>query len=667
MKKKVTASLLASVLLFGFTSVAFAGPLVPVGTEQSGWGFEKMAFQLAWDKGFTGKGVKIAILDSGVAPHSDLNVAGGVSTVNYTNSYADDNGHGTLVAGIIAGKRDGVGFVGIAPDAQIYAVKVLDSAKNGNTLDLVEGINWAIDNGMDIINISIGNPSSNPVVEKAINRAIEAGIIVVASAGNNGNAEGTGSNVSFPGQMDAVITVAAVDESMNRGYFPPSNYSSTGDAVDFAAPGVDIVSTSKDGGYELANGTSMAAPFITGMIAILKQAFPTATPADINAMLVQASQDLGQPGKDTWYGYGFPSFERIPGIGYDEPVIDPIQLQKATAAVELSEKYKAKVYMDRAHAIVNTLPDSPEKTALLNRLYAISSPTSDNQEMLKRATSAVELAERYKASIYVNKAFELVNKLPDSSEKTNLEARLVAVQAAIDAENALQQQIADATAKVQAAEASKLQYDVDVARAAVYALPEGQAKASLMSRLDAVQAAINSEMMLQQQIADATAKVQAAEISKSQADVDIARAAVNLLPDGQAKTDLTIRLNAIVVTPSSPAPTQEELQRATAAVELAERYKAKVFMDRAYAIVNTLPDSSEKTELINRLIAINQNPTDSTPVNEQDLKKATQAVELAEKYRASIYVNRAKELVDALPDCPEKEVLAQRVNAVVVK
>lgn len=438
--KKAVTPFMALALLFGTTgftagenvtdkSYTASGLTVEVGgSEKASWGFDKIGTQKAWDKGYTGKGVKIAILDTGVATHSDLAVAGGVSMVDYTTSYDDDNGHGTHVAGILAAKRDGVGIAGVAPDAQIYIVKILNSQGKGNGLDLLKGINWAIDNDMDIINVSLGTPTSTNLAQQAVDRAINAGIIVVTSSGNTGTADGTGSNLTFPGTMDSVVTVGAVDENLNR-----ASFSSTGSGVDFVAPGVSIVSTSKTGGYESRSGTSMASPYIAGMFAILKEAFPTETSTQLIARLKASAQDLGETGRDTLYGDGFPSFERVAGIGYTP--VDPTLLKDANSAVDLAVKFKSKIYTDRAIEKVKVLSESSEKTVLVNRLSEIGisldpqaqPPLTVDAAALKKATDAVVLAEKYHVTIYVNRANDLIAALPDCEEKTALIQRMNAV------------------------------------------------------------------------------------------------------------------------------------------------------------------------------------------------------------------------------------------------
>lgn len=278
------------------------------GNEQASWGYGTVDAQMASDNGYTGKGVKIAILDTGISAHSELNIAGGVSEVGYTQSYADDNGHGTFVAGVIGAQSNGKGLVGEAPDAQIYAVKILDSQGNGSTEDLAKGIDWAIQNHMDIVNMSIAFPEDSPAVEQVLASADQNGILLIAAAGNKGTADAATDTVQYPAKSSHVIAVAAIDDNLQR-----ADFSSSGTEIELTAPGVDIVSTSSNGKYELRSGTSVAAPFVTGMAAILKQAYPDSTNTQIRQALDQGSIDLGATGKDNLYGNGMISFQHLLG------------------------------------------------------------------------------------------------------------------------------------------------------------------------------------------------------------------------------------------------------------------------------------------------------------------------------------------------------------------
>ncbi|WP_456277586.1 S8 family serine peptidase [Bacillus sp. AK128] len=155
-------------------------------SEESQWSFQAVnENSQAFTDGYTGTGVKIAVIDTGIAAHTDLTIAGGVSTVDNTSSYHDDQGHGTHVAGIIGAKHNNVGIVGVAPDAQIYSVKVLGADGTGVSTDIVEGIDWAITNNMDIINLSLGTDTESLAIKDAVNRATNEGILVVAASGND--------------------------------------------------------------------------------------------------------------------------------------------------------------------------------------------------------------------------------------------------------------------------------------------------------------------------------------------------------------------------------------------------------------------------------------------------------------------------------------------------
>jgi len=266
------------------------------------WGVSQIAAPNAWAAGNIGTGVKVAVIDTGIASHPDLTIAGGVSLIG--RSYADDNGHGTHVAGIIAAKNNTLGVVGVAPNAQLFAVKVLDRNGSGYTSNVVAGIDWAITNHMDIINMSLGSPSYSLALDQVAEKAYTSGIVLVAAAGNDGVADTTINNVGYPAKLSSVIAVAATDINNSRAYF-----SSTGDEVEVSAPGVNIKSTYLKYGYITMSGTSMATPMVAGDLALLKQANPTLTNFEIRDLLdnLPADQrviDLGTPGRDAVYGYG---------------------------------------------------------------------------------------------------------------------------------------------------------------------------------------------------------------------------------------------------------------------------------------------------------------------------------------------------------------------------
>lgn len=274
--------------------------IVKVEGQVSDWGIDDVKAPVAWNSGYTGTGVKIAVVDTGISlSHSDLLVAGGASFVAYTNSYNDDNGHGTHVSGIIGARNNDIGTIGVAPDSDLYAVKVLDSSGSGYLSDVIAGIDWAISNQMDIINLSLGSTTDSPTLHQAVDKAYNNGTLVVAAAGNSGLINGNGDTVEYPAKYDSAIAVAAVDSSNIR-----ASFSSTGPKVEVSAPGVSIYSTYLNNGYTKMSGTSMATPYTTGILALLKQQNPALTNIELRDKLDQNVVDLGATGRDTLTGYG---------------------------------------------------------------------------------------------------------------------------------------------------------------------------------------------------------------------------------------------------------------------------------------------------------------------------------------------------------------------------
>lgn len=272
---------------------------VKIAGQLEDWGIKDVKAQVAWKSNYTGQGVKVAVLDTGISKHDDLQVAGGVSFASYTKSYSDDNGHGTHVAGIIGAKNNSIGIVGVAPDASLYAVKVLDADGSGYLSDIISGIDWSIKNHMDIINLSFGTPEESVALQQMVDEAYSKGILIVAAAGNGGNTAGTGDSVEYPAKYNSVIAVGAVDQSNKRGTF-----SAIGADVEVAGPGVNVLSTYMNNEYAYMSGTSMAAPFVSGALALLKQANPQMSNIQLREKMDSQALDLGIKGKDNLYGYG---------------------------------------------------------------------------------------------------------------------------------------------------------------------------------------------------------------------------------------------------------------------------------------------------------------------------------------------------------------------------
>jgi subtilisin len=273
------------------------------------WGVKRIGAGDVQDTGVRGAGVKVAILDTGVDyTHPDLaaNYGGGWDFVNNDADPFDDNFHGTHVAGTIAARDDDAGVVGVAPEATIYALKVLDANGSGSFSNVIAALDWAVQHGAQVTSNSYGSAQDpGAIVRQAFDNASAAGLVNVAAAGNSGNCQGTGDNVIFPGRYDSVIAVAAVDNTDTAACF-----SSTGPKVELAAPGVAVTSTVPGGGYDTFNGTSMATPHVSGVVALLLSHGVTDTNAngrvndEVRNILDLTAHDLGVPGRDTRYGFG---------------------------------------------------------------------------------------------------------------------------------------------------------------------------------------------------------------------------------------------------------------------------------------------------------------------------------------------------------------------------
>jgi Subtilisin-like serine proteases len=245
--------------------------------------------------------VKVAVLDTGIDyTHPDLKnrvlLDKGYNFIDNSYDVIDDNGHGTHVSGIIAAEANNkVGIAGITGnlDVKIIPVKVLDENGEGETDNIAKGIVYAVDKGADVINLSFGIKSKSRLIAEAINYAKSKGVFVVAASGNeNENSD------NFSPAGDGAFTVAAMNYNYKKAYF--SDY---GNSIKVAAPGVKILST-VPGGYEAWDGTSMAAPVVSGIVAMVKAENPQLSPSQIEDILDSTAKDIMYTGKDQQSGYG---------------------------------------------------------------------------------------------------------------------------------------------------------------------------------------------------------------------------------------------------------------------------------------------------------------------------------------------------------------------------
>lgn len=263
----------------------------PYADLDASWGVKRVNAQGAWSKDYSK--VKVAVLDTGINfNHPDLKSAhDGYNAVSKGEPALDDHGHGTHVAGIIAALSNGQGSVGVVPGVDVYSVKVLSSSGSGANSYILDGLEWAINNKMDVVNMSLSSYWVGPISDM-VKAAYKAGITMVAAAGNKGN------QVRFPANMAETIAVSASDIQDNM-----AEFSCRGREIDVIAPGVDVYSTTKDGQWGNNSGTSMAAPHITGL-AVLAIASGAKGPEAVRASLKNAAMPLPTIQYKEWQGSG---------------------------------------------------------------------------------------------------------------------------------------------------------------------------------------------------------------------------------------------------------------------------------------------------------------------------------------------------------------------------
>ncbi|MBN2175138.1 MAG: S8 family serine peptidase [Bacteroidales bacterium] len=356
-------------MLIGDNRPEPAIPGDPDGTEEITWNVSILNVPSVWSLGFTGTGVTVAVIDTGVNyNHVDLQdhvwtdpsyPYHGYDFYNYDNNPMDDHGHGTHCSGTVAGDGTAGSQTGMAPDATIMCLKVLNSGGSGNESDVWAAIEFAVDHEADVISMSLGWQHSWGVDRtswrSSFDNAQAAGVISSVAAGNEGNQQGTypiPDNVRTPGDCpppwlnpdqtltggtSGVVCVGATDSGNNAASFTsigPVTWSSINPYNDYAyspgmglirpdvsAPGVNIKSLAhySNTGYEDGwDGTSMATPAVAGVMALMLDKNPNLTPVDINMALETTALDLGTSGKDNTYGAG-----RINGLSAVNAVSGP--------------------------------------------------------------------------------------------------------------------------------------------------------------------------------------------------------------------------------------------------------------------------------------------------------------------------------------------------------
>ena len=265
---------------------------------------ESIAAPEGWAIATGSSDVTVAILDTGVNPHPDLagRIIEGRDIINGDDDPADDHGHGTIVAGIAAANgNNSIGVAGIDWAARIMPVKVLGSNGSGTSSSVAQGLTWAADHGADVINMSLGGTTSSNTMQNACDYAYGKGAVLVAAAGNDGT-----STLNYPAAYESVIAVAGLNIYCDA----RATWSSHGEGLELSAPGTRIWTTTFDGSYAFASGTSVASPLVAGLATLVLSVEPSLKPADVRSILNSTATDLGDPGRDIEYGWGRIHMER---------------------------------------------------------------------------------------------------------------------------------------------------------------------------------------------------------------------------------------------------------------------------------------------------------------------------------------------------------------------
>ena len=259
------------------------------------WGAKRINLPEAWDTTTGESSIVVAVVDSGVdTNHSEFkgkiikpyDISTGKKSIIGTS-------HGTHVAGIIGAAMDKKGVVGTASNISLMPINIFKGSE-ASVFNFIQGIQYAVDNGADIINLSLYTSYYSATMDTAIQYAHSKGVLVVSAVGNDGK-----TLTAYPAALENVIAVSATNQDDSF-----AKYSNRGEYVDISAPGTDIISTDTGGMYSTMTGTSMATPFISGVSALILSKNPYLSADEVESILIKSSKDLGIKGKDNYFGYG---------------------------------------------------------------------------------------------------------------------------------------------------------------------------------------------------------------------------------------------------------------------------------------------------------------------------------------------------------------------------
>ncbi|KUO73701.1 MAG: hypothetical protein APF81_02000 [Desulfosporosinus sp. BRH_c37] len=323
------------------------------------WGLKTIMAEEAWtDMPSSKKTVIVAVLDSGIElSHSDLKdcvMPGGYNFISGSDYVYDINGHGTAVSGVIAAKinnRLGIaGVVGTA-DVKILPLQVANYAGESYISDVIEAIDYTIAKGVDVINISMGSNTYSGLENAAVQRAIQAGVIIVASAGNDGD-----STYCYPASYDNVLSVGSIDWTETV-----SEFSTHNNKVGVVAPGENIYSCYLHNSYRDENGTSFSAPMVTGMAAVLRAINPSIKNKDVINIIETTAEDRGTLGRDSRYGYGVVNMDaavkKASYISVEKISLEPIDLQLVIG--ETKTLVAEVLPIEASNQVLNWVSDNP--------------------------------------------------------------------------------------------------------------------------------------------------------------------------------------------------------------------------------------------------------------------------------------------------------------------
>lgn len=278
-------------------------------SQTMGWELTEFNIPSLWSVS-QGDNVRVAVIDTGCDfNHPDIksNILEGKNFIDLDKEPMDDNGHGTHVSGTIAASNNRVGMVGVAPKTKIIPVKALNAQGTANSDSIVKAIEWSANIGVDFITMSLGSSKPSKLLENAINYAVSKGCIIFCAAGNNGSSH----DILYPAKYDGTISIGAIDRNLER-----TNFTCSGDTLDFLAPGHEIVSCVPNNSYAIMSGTSMSNPFAVGCASLLlsyakatkfKQTGSLKTYKDYINIFSKYSLGLKNPlyhGKRQYEGYG---------------------------------------------------------------------------------------------------------------------------------------------------------------------------------------------------------------------------------------------------------------------------------------------------------------------------------------------------------------------------